>query len=156
MACFFNNIGAISSALVSAKFFLIVLTIFFGFSSVTNAFGSHEFPTKVILRNELSPNITLTYHCKSADDDLGERSLAFKGEWLWSFFVNFWDTTLFWCNFWWVEDNGNPRHESFQIYKAKRDMRRCGAYCWRLVRSDGIYGLTGGGESYLLHKWPSS
>ncbi|MCL7050367.1 hypothetical protein MKW94_010678 [Papaver nudicaule] len=154
MTCFFNSIAS-SSALVSAKFFLLlVLVILFGFSSVTDGFGVHRNPTLVILKNELSPNTTLTYHCKSADDDLGERSLAFETNWAWMFYVNFWDTTLFWCNFWWIDDNGNHRQEGFQIYKAKRDMRRCGGVCRRSLRSDGIYGYTAGLEPYLLHKWP--
>ncbi|KAI3858792.1 hypothetical protein MKW92_029414 [Papaver armeniacum] len=150
MMCFFIN----DSTLVFARFFfLVVLTVLFGYSSVADGFGWYNTKTRVALTNELSPNTTLTFHCKSADDDLGERSLAFDTAWGWSFRINFFDTTLYWCNFWW-EDNGKPRQEGFQIYKAKRDFKRCRYFCRYDVRSDGIYGFTGGMEPYLLYKWP--
>ncbi|KAI3908458.1 hypothetical protein MKX01_009260 [Papaver californicum] len=144
MACFFIN----------GKIFLVVLTISFGFSSVTDGIGIHFTKTMVVLKNDLSPNTPLNFHCKSADDDLGERSLAFDNSWSWEFHVNFLDTTLYWCDFWWVDNNGKPRKEGFQIYKAKRDMNRCGYYCPYHVRSNGIYGFTGAGEPYLMYKWP--
>ncbi|KAI3856403.1 hypothetical protein MKX03_034485 [Papaver bracteatum] len=118
MACFLINGNTSSSLLLSAKLFLVVSAIFFGFSSVTDGFGAHRYQTTVTVRNKLSPNTMLTMHCKSADDDLGERSLAFEVAWSWDFYVNFWDTTLFWW-----DDNGMPRQEGYQIYKAKRDLR---------------------------------
>ncbi|KAI3961785.1 hypothetical protein MKW92_052399 [Papaver armeniacum] len=150
MACFLIN----GNTLVSAKLLLlVVLTIFFGFSSVTDGLGAHHYPTTVIVRNKLSPNTMLTYHCKSANDDLGERSLAFDVAWSWDFYVNFWDTTLFWCNFWW-DENGIPRQEGYQIYKAKRDLRRCPRICEYDIRSDGVYSYRGAYESYLVYKWP--
>ncbi|KAI3851291.1 hypothetical protein MKX03_028811 [Papaver bracteatum] len=155
MACFLINGNTSSSLLVSAKLLLIVLTIFFGFSSVTDGFGAHHYPNSVIVRNKLSPNTMLTYHCKSADDDLGERSLAFDVAWSWEFYVNFWDTTLFWCNFWW-DDNGRPRQRGYQVFKAKRDMDRCGGTCEYDVRSDGLYGYNLAAETYLVYKWPWS
>ncbi|KAI3859458.1 hypothetical protein MKX03_010494 [Papaver bracteatum] len=131
MACFF------------VKFFLVVvLTILFRFSLLTEGFGRHSTKTDIIVLNNLSPNIMLNFHCKSVDDDLGERSLAFDTTWDWSFYVNFFDTTLYWCNLWWVDDN------------AKRDMKRCHHYCRYEIRSDGVYGFTGGMEPYLLYKWP--
>ncbi|KAI3921484.1 hypothetical protein MKW98_013418 [Papaver atlanticum] len=98
----------------------------------------HASKVDVVVVNKLSPNIMLTFHCKSADNDLGERSLAFDTSWDWSFRVNFFDTTLFW----WVDDNGKSRQEGFQIYKAKRDVERCHNYCKYEIRSPE--------ESYLI------
>ncbi|KAI3857492.1 hypothetical protein MKW92_035835 [Papaver armeniacum] len=144
----------INGSLVSAKLVLVVLAMLFGFSSVTDGFGWYNDKTLVTLRNALSPNITLTYHCKSADDDLGERILAFDTAWGWSFRINFFDTTLYWCNFWWVEENGKPRQEGFQIFKAKRDFKRCHYFCKHAIRSDGIYRYDGADVPYLLYKWP--
>ncbi|KAI3884615.1 hypothetical protein MKX03_006156 [Papaver bracteatum] len=146
--CFFIN----GSTLVSVRFFLVVLTILFCHSSEADGFGYNPVTT-VVLMNELSPNTTLIYHCKSADDDLGERSLAFNTAWEWSFHNNLFLTTLYWCNFWW-DDNGKRRQEGFQIYKAKRDFKRCVQFCRNDVRSDGIYGFNEGAEPYLLYKWP--
>ncbi|KAI3960539.1 hypothetical protein MKW92_053627 [Papaver armeniacum] len=137
------------------NFFLVVLlTILFGFSSLTDGFERHSTKTDVIVVNNLPPNIMLNFHCKSDDDDLGERSLAFDTAWGWSFYVNFIETPLCRCNFWWVDNNGKFRQEGFQIYKAKRDMKRCHQYCKYEIRSDGVYGFTGGMEPYLLYKWP--
>ncbi|KAI3921481.1 hypothetical protein MKW98_013415 [Papaver atlanticum] len=144
----------INHSLVSAKFLLVVSTMLFGFSSVTDGFGWYNKKTEVNLMNDLSPNTTLTFRCKSADDDLGERSLAFNDAWGWSFHINFFDTTLYWCNFWWVEENGKPRQEGFQIFKAKRDFKRCHYYCRHAIRPDGVYRYKGG-VPYLLYKWPS-
>ncbi|MCL7051077.1 hypothetical protein MKW94_019633 [Papaver nudicaule] len=139
--------------MATAKLFLVVLTILAVYSSVTNGIGWKKEETLVVVLNNLPPNTMLTYHCKSKDDDLGERSLPPDNTWSWRFSVNIWDTTLYWCNFWWNE-NGKPRQESYQIYKAKRDMGRCGYYCRNAIRSDGVYGFNGAMEPYLIHKWP--
>ncbi|MCL7036016.1 hypothetical protein MKW94_013039 [Papaver nudicaule] len=149
MACFFIS-GNGRSTLVSARFFfLVVLSIFVGFSSVTDGFGIAWQKTTVVVRNDLPPNTMLAYHCKSANDDLGERYLASNTEWSWSFKVNFWDTTLYWCNFGWNE-NGKPRQEGYKVFKGRKDVETCGVYCYRSIRSDGIYDF----EGTMIHKWP--
>ncbi|MCL7028306.1 hypothetical protein MKW94_021853 [Papaver nudicaule] len=99
MVCFFIN-GNVSSIVPSANFFfLVVLSIFVGFSSVTDSFRWAWYRMTIVVKNDLPPNTKLTYHCKSANDDLGERYLAFNDSWYWDFKVNFWDTILYWCNF---------------------------------------------------------
>ncbi|KAI3925096.1 hypothetical protein MKW98_009746 [Papaver atlanticum] len=138
------------------KLFLVVLTILFWFSSVTDGLGWYNTKTEVVIQNDISPNTTLTFHCKSGDEDLGEHSLASKDSWKFRFFINFFDTTLYWCNFWWVDENGKQRQEGFQIFKTKRDHPRCGYYCRYDVRSDSIYGFSGGEEADLVYKWPVS
>ncbi|KAI3861843.1 hypothetical protein MKW92_003357 [Papaver armeniacum] len=145
----------INGSPMPTKFFVIVvfLMILFGFSSVTEGIGWYNFETSVIVKNALSPNVTLTYHCKSADDDLGERTLDFDASWHWTFHINFWETTLYWCNFSW-DDNGKPRKEGYQIFKAKRDYDRCGYYCRNDIHSDGVYAFNRDDEPSLVYKWP--
>ncbi|RZC62993.1 hypothetical protein C5167_024753 [Papaver somniferum] len=87
------------------ELFLVVLTILFWFSSVTDGLGLYWEKTEVVIKNDISPNTTLTFHCKSGDEDLGEQSLASKDSWSFRFFINFFDTTLYWCNFRWVDEN---------------------------------------------------
>ncbi|MCL7027999.1 hypothetical protein MKW94_000380 [Papaver nudicaule] len=151
MACFFIN--GYNRIPVFAKFFFVVVTILFAFLSVTDGYGWWNLRTQVVVSNGLSPNTTLTFHCKSADDDLGEHKLPFEYIWSWWFYNNFWDTTLYWCNFWW-EENGKHRQEGYQIYKTRRDYKRCGYYCRSSIRSDGVYGFTPKMKPYLKYKWP--
>ncbi|XP_024195692.1 S-protein homolog 5, partial [Rosa chinensis] len=43
----------------------------------------------------------LIVHCKSKNDDLGDHTLWINQEFRWYFGLNFWFTTLFYCNFKW-------------------------------------------------------
>ncbi|KAE8652322.1 hypothetical protein Csa_021997, partial [Cucumis sativus] len=47
--------------------------------------------------NGLTKNQNLFVHCQSKDDDLGKINLSVGKEFNWSFKVNFWGTSLFWC-----------------------------------------------------------
>ncbi|KAJ4824388.1 hypothetical protein Tsubulata_026332, partial [Turnera subulata] len=58
----------------------------------------------------------LNFHCKSKNDDLGVQLLHPGEEWMFRFTVNIWETTLYFCRFWW----GAESHW-FDIYKASRD-----------------------------------
>ncbi|CAL9024080.1 unnamed protein product, partial [Prunus brigantina] len=51
-------------------------------------------------------NQQLQYQCNSKDDDFGLRSLPPKREYEWGFRVNFWDITLYLCNFWYLDNHG--------------------------------------------------
>ena len=53
---------------------------------------------KVTVINQLSPGQTLFLRCKSKDDDLGDHILQVGQSFSWEFRVNFFATTLFWCN----------------------------------------------------------
>ncbi|XP_057428962.1 S-protein homolog 5-like [Lotus japonicus] len=84
--------------------------------------------------NDLGDDSTQLYvHCRSKDDDIGEHYLT-NGQFIeWSFNVNIWRTTLFWCNFAW-----NSEQQSFDIY-TRKDYNTCKAQCWRSIRPDGAY-----------------
>ncbi|WOG94708.1 hypothetical protein DCAR_0314005 [Daucus carota subsp. sativus] len=43
---------------------------------------------------------SLLLHCKSKDNDLGFHTLDLNQVYGWSFNMNIWSSTLFWCNFW--------------------------------------------------------
>lgn len=92
---------------------------------------------KVAILNNLSDNQDVKLHCQSKDDDLGVHVVPFNGTFEWSFRVNFWFTTLFYCQFTWRDASS-----TFNIYEAKRDDERCPTYCPWEVRDDAVYGFT--------------
>ena len=93
---------------------------------------------KVVILNNLPDNQEVTLHCQSQDDDLGIHVVPFNGTFEWSFRLNFWMTTLFYCQFTW-----RAASSTFNIYEAKRDGNiRCPTYCSWEVRDDGVYGFT--------------
>ncbi|PIA31845.1 hypothetical protein AQUCO_04800027v1 [Aquilegia coerulea] len=136
--------------------FMLVLVIALMSSTTTRPVsGLFIGKTYVYIINNLGPNIKFNYHCKSADDDLGERSLNFNEEWHWKFQTNWFDTTLFWCNMWWTDTNGRQVSGSTDIYKAKRDKTKCYRRCRYYVKADGIYRYNS--VMYrldLLYTWP--
>ncbi|PQM33884.1 uncharacterized protein Pyn_08939 [Prunus yedoensis var. nudiflora] len=70
------------------------------------------------------------------DDDFGLRSLPPNGEYEWGFRVNFWGSTLYFCNFWYLDNHG--------VFDVSRDtidfLYECGgAHCIWKAKEDGIY-----------------
>ncbi|OVA17451.1 Plant self-incompatibility S1 [Macleaya cordata] len=111
--------------------------------------------TTVAVRNDISANTILTIHCKSKDDDLGEQKLSYKQYFSWRFRPNYWDTTVFWCNFWWYDSNGHLVQGGYQVYKSKRDQYECFQQCLRSARPDGLY-LNFGPDFRKMYDWPKS
>ncbi|KAI5348330.1 PREDICTED: S-homolog [Prunus dulcis] len=76
----------------------------------------------------------LDYHCRSADDDLGLRSLLPNGEWEFGFRNDFlkthWD-----CDFWYANYSAH-----FRAFDLDDDfLEKCGgAHCIWAAREDGI------------------
>ena len=98
-------------------------------------------------------NSVLNVHCKSKDDDLGARVLEKKANFDWSFKMNFWRTTLFWCNF-----NGANGHASFDVFWPEKsswlsercDYKNC---IWGAFDS-GLYLHNIPRQNYeLIHHW---
>ena len=81
-------------------------------------------------------NSVLHAHCKSEDDDLSERVLDKRAQFNWSFRMNFWHTTLFWCNF-----NSLNGHASFEVFWPENSLyRRCDATnCIWVAFNDAFY-----------------
>ncbi|XWS56083.1 hypothetical protein CRYUN_Cryun09bG0056300 [Craigia yunnanensis] len=55
----------------------------------------------VRVMNQLGNRRILNIHCQSRDDDLGVVALPDGHEFEWRFSVNFWGTTLFYCDVQW-------------------------------------------------------
>lgn len=111
----------------------------------------------VHLFNNLPDGKNATIHCKSADDDLGEHILRSPNEgFSWAFHVNFWDTTLYWCNVWWYPSKGHMIKGSFNVYEAERDEAACGKDCNRFIQEDGIVFYYPSSKTFqLVYPWPN-
>ena len=115
--------------------FLPVLLVAFDLSS-SFSWIPYRFRTHYvrIVSNFTDENIE--YHCKSEDDDLGQRILQPKKEWELSFKINFWGTTRFYCYFWYQNFNA-----SFDVFDADVDVDLdCGGdHCIWTAQKDGFY-----------------
>ncbi|PIA36549.1 hypothetical protein AQUCO_03300023v1 [Aquilegia coerulea] len=113
----------------------------------------------VFIENELGPNNTLTVHCKSKDDDLGEHNVDFQDNYEWSFYENFFFTTLYWCRIWWYDhhqlvwvhndmfDSNNDEEDLGCEYKGTMYS------CVRRAQWDGIYFVQLNGEFKKIYNW---
>ncbi|ESQ48239.1 hypothetical protein EUTSA_v10022389mg [Eutrema salsugineum] len=110
--------------------------------------------TTVTIYNDLGSDLPLQYHCKSNDDDLGDRVLASGGSWSFQFKPSVFGNTFFSCSFSWE----NQLHY-FDIYKYKRDRifakfgcRKCG---WK-IRKNGPCKLNKNTKMFdVCHSWKS-
>ncbi|CAN8267794.1 unnamed protein product [Cochlearia groenlandica] len=92
---------------------LIVMFLMTIFVSATMSYAQK---TTVVINNDLGDGLSLRYHCKSGNDNLGNRSLGQGESWSFRFKPDIFGRTLFFCSFSW----GNESHY-FNIYKQKRD-----------------------------------
>ena len=105
--------------------------------------------------NGLSKGQMLLVHCKSKDNDLGEHNLTAASEFNWSFRVNLWDSTLFWC----FLRKPNGQHKSFEAFWVEKESiwlyYRClESNCTWTAKDDGIYLANNPDKTQLLiHKW---
>ncbi|KAE8650821.1 hypothetical protein Csa_017644 [Cucumis sativus] len=88
----------------------------------------------VVTIYNLQTNSTLQAHCKSKDDDLGDHIINIKGQYGWGFKENFWQTTLFWCNF--SSLNGHASFEVFWPEKEEWLESRCKSGICKWVATD--------------------
>lgn len=101
--------------------------------------------------NGLSGHRMLFVHCKSKDDDIGEHNLAVGTEISWSFKINFFATTLFWCY-----TRTDHQHATFNVFWAHAWLEdRCDRKtCIWTAKDDGFYlkniPLN---RDELIHKW---
>ncbi|KAH1091448.1 hypothetical protein J1N35_018705 [Gossypium stocksii] len=90
------------------------------------------------LPSDLPPAVpSLHLHCKSKDEDLGEKVMFKHEDYSWDAKINLFRTTLFFCYAWW-----EGKQQYFEAFKATRDEHRCRIYhnsCLWSVREDGIY-----------------
>lgn len=87
----------------------------------------------VIIINSLTNKLTLNFHCKSGDDDLGLRSLPSGQSWEFKFRVNFMRTTKYSCIFSW-HTGGSHEFDIFTVDRDNNDAGRPRRVCiWEVV-----------------------
>ncbi|XP_031282305.1 S-protein homolog 29-like [Pistacia vera] len=123
---------------------LAILVMVLILMRITNASIDDIPVTTVRIQNDLGDGIHLKIHCKSGDDDLGEKDFASGQFTEWKFTANvFLRNTLFFCKMKWNNVEG-----SFDVYRYTRDESRCLKCLWS-IKKDGAY-------SYAQHpnqKW---
>ncbi|KAM4113793.1 hypothetical protein ACJW30_04G022900 [Castanea mollissima] len=93
----------------------------------------------------------LTYHCKSADDDLGIRILQPNGEWEFSFKAATFGITDFYCYFF-----NEHFYAAFDVYVeySKLEQRCGGNHCIWTAEYDGFYLQNyHSGQNVKMHNW---
>ncbi|KAF3439480.1 hypothetical protein FNV43_RR17758 [Rhamnella rubrinervis] len=108
---------------------LLLLLVHFG--TMSNIIDAR---VHVYVKNSLGDGQCMRLHCQSKDDDLGTVVLEDDQEARWSFSVNFFGTTLFYCHVNW---NTSASWYSFDAYSAERDHRRCNSECHWLISNGG-------------------
>ena len=85
-------------------------------------------------------NSVLFYHFKSKDNDLGLRNLQSGENWEFSFHINFFETTLFFYNFWYTNSK-IKFHATFDVFTTAHEFiqGRSGSYCIWIAKEDGLY-----------------
>ena len=108
---------------------ILLITFFFFIAIITS---KSEAKIHVEISNALGPNVDLTVHCKSKDNNLGYHLLHYQNVYGFHFGRNYFGSTLFFCSFQW--DLGGNQFHHFDIYKEIRD--EC-TYCFWNVRPSG-------------------
>ncbi|KAL0460838.1 UNVERIFIED_CONTAM: S-protein24 [Sesamum latifolium] len=89
----------------------------------------------------------MNVHCQSREDDLGHHILEVEETTEWSFNVNIWETTLFYCDVQWGDHNWHH----FDAYDGGRDKYRCSSICRWMISKDGL--LYGYNEESGYWEW---
>lgn len=130
--------------LVTCMFHLLIITSGFGILSKPenrNRNGFLDLYTVFIMDGEID---NLKVHCKSGDDDIGDKSLVVPQYFHWTFRMNIVGTTRFYCDFRWMTGNDTVlKEKTFDVFNM-RIMFMCGERfdvnnCYWLVRQDGFY-----------------
>ncbi|KAL3536019.1 hypothetical protein ACH5RR_004480 [Cinchona calisaya] len=110
-----------------AKLFMMVLVLVL--------IQSQSFLEKVHVTviNGLGNGRIMSIHCQSRDDDLGNHILPDGHATEWSFRVNIWGTTVFYCDVTWIDSSMHH----FDAYSHRRDHNRCKRDCIWMIKDDG-------------------
>ncbi|KAL7144086.1 hypothetical protein ABFS83_08G235100 [Erythranthe nasuta] len=89
--------------------FLVTFNLFV-FKSFSYCFISPNYEVHII--NNLPKNsAALKIHCASKDTDFGIHVFQPNQEFYWTFCMNFWATTMYFCHFWW-----GAKDTSFEVF----------------------------------------
>lgn len=133
--------------MLAIKIILSSIIIFSMFSlSKLAAYGE----VRVKVANHLGSGRSLNVHCQSRDDDLGYMRIQDGVEIEWEFGVNFWGTTLFYCDVQW----GDSEWYHFDAYSSKRDYNRCEEKCLWMINEEGfLFGYNEENENWEFRPW---
>ncbi|KAL7590299.1 hypothetical protein Lser_V15G36145 [Lactuca serriola] len=105
----------------------------------------------------------LMVHCKSKDDDLGDKKLTPNQYFHWMFRQNFMLTTIFYCIFrWMTPDSKELKNATFNAFDIEVSILCGDEYsinrCYWLVRKDGFYFSRDDNKPFpdgwkLMHTW---
>ncbi|PWA75273.1 plant self-incompatibility protein S1 family [Artemisia annua] len=105
----------------------------------------------------------LMAHCKSGDDDLGDKKLTPNQYFHWMFRQNFFLTTVFTCTYrWMAPDNTELKSVTFNAFDIEISILCGDEYsinrCYWLVRKDGFYFSRDDQKPFpdgwkLMHTW---
>ncbi|CAL1375448.1 unnamed protein product [Linum trigynum] len=122
----------------------IMMAILLLMGTPSNAEEEEGIIEKTVVKVTNGLKVQLTAHCKSKDDDLGEKVLTTDGFFSWKFYPNVLPTTLYFCSFEWDGSGGN---KSFNIYVESRDDERC-THCQWTIYEKGPCLYDGGTKVY--------
>ncbi|KAL7609049.1 hypothetical protein Lser_V15G11071 [Lactuca serriola] len=116
--------------------FLIFVLLTYAIAPITHACFMKKWHISVT--NNIS-NGDFVAHIKSGNDDLGNHTIPFEGNYGWSFCDNFFGRTLFYGYFWW-----GSKFQTLDLFD--NDVRKICAlpkggdeYCYWLVQANGFY-----------------
>lgn len=111
---------------------VIVILVLFSFSKINHAIHVH-------ILNMLDDGQSIKLHCRSKDDDIGNFILEQGEAAEWSFSINFWGTTLFYCDMQFSNSSKISYH--FDAFSTERDWERCYSKCrWIISEKGSLYG----------------
>ncbi|GAB4828716.1 hypothetical protein Ancab_018384 [Ancistrocladus abbreviatus] len=93
--------------------------------------------THVRINNNLGGGLDLNIHCQSSTEhmELVTVIVADGQNFEWRFRPNWWGTTVWSCDLTWTKGS-----KTFEIYRYKRDQRRCGKFCDWFAKRGGLDG----------------
>lgn len=97
-------------------------------------------------------NIPLWFHCASKEDDYGYQILKVDKNFHFEFTMNFFQTTLYFCHFWWGKEQN-----MFDVF-TKHLSSHCSnshptSYCYWKVKIDGFYMGPQLDKLQKMHDW---
>ncbi|XP_023746313.1 S-protein homolog 5-like [Lactuca sativa] len=123
------------------RYSTIYMLFFFSISTFSITSIAHFCITpkwNVYVINTISGDIVA--HIKSGDDDLGNHTIPFNGNYNWSFCDKLGGSTLFYGDFWW-----GSRFQTLTLFDEEIEMNVCylemehNTNCYWFVKPDGFY-----------------
>ncbi|KAK7851027.1 s-protein like protein 2 [Quercus suber] len=136
--------------MITTQLYCFVFIHLLAFGQSTSLKLTSDIVTSVRIVNHLNKK-PLTYHCKSANDDLGLRTLQPNRQWEFHFHPATFETTDFYCYFF----HGKLR-AAFDVYvEDSRLEANCdGDHCIWTAREDGFYLYNmGTRQNVKMHNW---